>query len=495
VTIIDALADRALFRGLPAFRNLASWHAWLVFLRTIYGLPLDEDAQAIFREHTGRAAYDPPVGGWREVVAVVGRQSGKTRVAATIAAFEAMMAPAEPDQTETYALLIAQDARGALRALFSYVRAIFDRVPLLAHSVATRRAETVTLSSGCSLAVYPCRPAAVRGIRARVVICDELAFYRSSEGFPTDTEMLRAVRPALATTGGRLIVLSSPYAQTGALYDLHRKHFGRDGANVLVWQASAPAMNPLLAGDYLVRMAQDDPDAYRSEVLGEFRAGVSTFLDPDAIAACVGEGVRERPPALGISYVAFCDASGGRRDAFTLGVAHREGDRAVLDVLRAWSPPFNPAGVIAEVADVLRSYRLNRVEGDRYAGEFIAEQFRTQHMAYRPSDRDRSALYHELQPLINAERAVLLDQPELLRELRGLERRRGPSGRDRVDHPPGRHDDRANAAAGALANALRPHRRMSPEFIRRCFDVGDDESRDDDDDDESDPLRRQKFRF
>ncbi len=39
-------------------------------------------------------------------------------------------------------------------------------------------------------------------------MCDELAFYRSSEGFPTDTEMLRAVRPMLATTGGKLIVAS-----------------------------------------------------------------------------------------------------------------------------------------------------------------------------------------------------------------------------------------------------------------------------------------------
>jgi hypothetical protein len=44
----------------------------------------------------------------------------------------------------------------------------------------------------------------------------------------------------------------------------------------------------------------------------------------------------------------------------------------------------------------------------------------------------------------------LLDLPDLLRELRGLERRRGASGRDRVDHAPGAHDDWANAAAGAL---------------------------------------------
>jgi hypothetical protein len=44
-------------------------------------------------------------------------------------------------------------------------------------------------------------------------------------------------------------------------------------------------MHPTLAVDYLARMEQDDPEAYRSEVLGEFRQGIATFLDPDQVAA------------------------------------------------------------------------------------------------------------------------------------------------------------------------------------------------------------------
>lgn len=454
LTIVDALEDDALFGALPAFQYLATWRAWLVFLRATYGLPLNEAGQAIFCERTGRSRYEPPCGGYREAVCIVGRQSGKTRIAATIAAFEAMTAPAEGDGTETFALLVAQDARAALRTLFAYARAPFERVPVLEQSVRDRRAETVTLESGCVLAAYPCRPQAVRGLRARVVVCDELAFYRSSEGYPTDTEMLRAVRPTLATTGGRLVILSSPYVQSGALYELHRRHFGRDDSDVLMWQASAPAMNPTLPADYLQRMQQDDPEAYRSEVLGEFRAGVSTFLDPDAIAACVASGVQERAPVAGVSYVGFADPSGGRRDAFTLALAHKEDDRAVLDVCRAWPAPFNPSGVIAEACELLKDYGLKAVEGDRYSGEFAAEHFRSRGVEYRVSDRDRSAIYLELLPIIMSSRALLLDQAELLRELRGLERRRGQSGRDRVDHMPGAHDDRANAAAGALVLAV-----------------------------------------
>ena len=52
---------------------------------------------------------------------------------------------------------------------------------------------------------------------------------------------------------------------------------------------------------------------------------------------------------------------------------------------------------------------------------------------------------------MNAGTVELPDVPEPLRELRGLERRRGPSRRDRVDHGPEGHDDRANVVAGVVS--------------------------------------------
>ena len=46
--------------------------------------------------------------------------------------------------------------------------------------------------------------------------------------------------------------------------------------------------------------------------------------------------------------------SGGRQDAFTLAIGHKEGDVAVLDCLRERKPPFDPAGVVVEFAEALR---------------------------------------------------------------------------------------------------------------------------------------------
>jgi hypothetical protein len=322
-------------------------------------------------------------------------------------------------------------------------------VPALKKMVDGATTDSVVLHNGVTLTSYPCRPASVRGLRARVAVVDELAFFTATDGRPTDVEMLRALRPCLATTNGKLIVLSSPYGQTGALWDLHRKHYGRDDSFTLVWQASAPEMNPTLPADYLKRMEEDDPEAYRTEVLGEFRAGLSTFFDPPALEACVN-GHRELPPAAGVVYRAFVDPSGGSRDAFALAIAHRERERVVVDVVRAWQAPFNPSGVVEEAAALLKTYRCRSVTGDRYAGEWPREAFRGHGITYAVSDLDRSTLYLEMLPRVNAGTVELPNDASLLRELRGLERRRGTAGRDRIDHRPGAYDDRANAIAGAI---------------------------------------------
>lgn len=465
MNVLEALADPRLFGASPAFASLSTWRPWLVFLRAVYGLPLEAEADLeLFRRCTGRTLYAPPAGGWPEVACIVGRQAGKTRVSALLVAFEAGFAP-ECRDGELYALLLAQDWRASIRASYSYVRALFDASLILRREVVRTTTDTLDLANGMRVATFACRPSAVRGLRARVALLDEVAYFRSSEGYAVDVEMLRAVRPALATTGGKLVVISSPYGQTGALWDLHRRHFGRDDAEVLVWQADAPTMNPTLPADYLRRMERDDPEAYRSEVLGEFRAGLASLLDPEALAACVATDRRELPPVAGLTYRAFVDPSGGRSDAFTVGIGHRDGERAVVDVVRAWRAPFNPAGVVAECAELVRTYRGRQVVGDRFAGEWPREAFRSHGIDYQPAALAKSELYLSLLAAVNSARVELPDDPALLRELRTLERRRGPSGRDRVDHAPGAHDDRANVAAGVVDLLVRRQTGLTAEML------------------------------
>lgn len=448
MTIPFDAAIRGPLAALPAFARPDSWAAWAAYDRAVLGQPLRASELDLFRRLTGRST--PRAGGYREAVSVTGRRSGKTEFHGTRLALDAV---ALEDGRGVFFVVLAQDARAALRAAMAPIQRAFSSLAFR-ELVAHETQDSIELTSGAVVAVYPARPAAVRGITLAGAYLDELAFMISTEGRPVDVEMLRAVRPALATTGGRLYISSSPYAQSGALWDLYRKHHGArlvGQSSTVVLRASAPEMNGTLPADYLERMAEDDPEAYRSEVLGEFRAGLSALLEGAAIDACVVPGVREVPRRAGVRYSAHFDASSGRGDRAALAIGHAEGGRVVLDVLRAWNPPFDPEAVVADAARVAREYGALTVQVDRYAAGFVVSAFARHGLTARVAERTTSEHHLELVPLVNSKRASLLDHPELLRELRGLERRVSRTGKDSVDHRPGGHDDCAAAVSGVLS--------------------------------------------
>jgi hypothetical protein len=137
----------------------------------------------------------------------------------------------------------------------------------------------------------------------------------------------------------------------------------------------------------------------------------------------------------------------------TLAIAHREGDRAILDVIREAKPPFSPESIVSEFAALLKRYQITTVRGDRYAGLWPRERFYIHGITYECSDKPKSDLYRDLLPLVNSNQVELLDHPKLIAQLTSLERRTARGGKDSIDHPPSAHDDIANCVAGALVLA------------------------------------------
>jgi len=162
----------------------------------------------------------------------------------------------------------------------------------------------------------------------------------------------------------------------------------------------------------------------------------------------------ELPFAAGLPYVAFVDPSGGAADSMTMAIAHQAPDkRIVLDCVREVRAPFDPADVTRDFATVLRSYHIREATADYYGGEWIVSAFRKHGITIRTSDKPKSDLYKTLIPLLTSGSVELLDVAALRNQLLALERRTGRSGREIIDHPPRRHDDLANSAAGALVRA------------------------------------------
>ncbi len=166
----------------------------------------------------------------------------------------------------------------------------------------------------------------------------------------------------------------------------------------------------------------EDPARAAAEYLAQFRADVEAFVLREAVEACIARGVYERGPLSEHRYVGFVDPSGGSVDSMTLAVAHNERDKdcIVLDAVREIRPPFSPEAVVREFAQVLKSYRVTRVQGDRYGGEFPRELFRKFGITYDASPKPKSDLYRDVLPLINSRRVELLDHPKLIAQLTGL---------------------------------------------------------------------------
>ncbi len=49
----------------------------------------------------------------------------------------------------------------------------------------------------------------------------------------------------------KLLCISTGYAQTGVLYDMHKRFFGKDDENVLVWQATTRDMNENITAEFI----------------------------------------------------------------------------------------------------------------------------------------------------------------------------------------------------------------------------------------------------
>lgn len=474
MNILDACRDPALF-GIWFAKSNKTWASWFAFLAALFGLPLSDSDLSLFRQCTGRDR--PRAEGYTEAWLAVGRRGGKSLILATIAVFLAVFRDWSdrlvPGETGLVVVL-AVDRRQA-RVIFRYARALLTRVPLLKPLIARETDELIELTNGISIEITTSNFRVVRGPTILAALCDEIAFWRSDEGSANpDAEVLAALKPAMATVPGAILLCaSSPYARRGVLWDAYQTNYAKDSP-VLVWQADTKTMNPTVPDRVIADAYEADPARAAAEYGAQFRTDVETFVSREVIDAAVVAGCFELPPASGISYAAFVDPSGGSSDSMTLAVAHRGREGvAVLDCVREIRAPFSPEAGVGEFGAILKAYRVSKVTGDRYAGEWPRETFRRHGISYEPSNRTKSEIYLAALPLLNSNRVELLDHARLTAQIVGLERRTARGGRDSIDHPPHGHDDVANSALGALVLAAekRPLT-ISDAFLERTRQPG-----------------------
>lgn len=345
--------------------------------------------------------------------------------------------------------------------------------PLLGREVEVRAKELVRCDGKGALAILPARDViGAHGKTYTLVGFDELHGHRT-------WDLLEALAPDPTRPDALTWITSyaSIYNAPGApLYDLFAAGKQGDDLRMLFsWYAADYGTDPDFADlpepeqranpsmeswgnpGYLEQQRRRLPThKYRRLHLNLPGAPEGAFYDGGKVMAAIIAGRRQLAPQDGVSYLAFVDMSGGSGDDATLGIAHAEDGRRVLDLVTAQTgrAPFNPRDAVTKFAGVLERYGVATVTGDRYAGETFRADFEDKGVRYVPCGLPKSQLYEALEPPLNAGEIELLDVPKLQEQLLTLVMRGA-----KIDHQPGDHDDWANAAAGALwlvGESLRP---------------------------------------
>ena len=412
-------------------------------LKVLYGLDLTEQDRELAGRCGGKAWQ--PANEYREAAFVCGRRSGKSdKLAANVAIYEAFFREHDLSAGETgVVLLLAQNMRQA-KVVKGYIEGKIKRSPVLRRHVRSVRAQEIELDNGIVIAIHPASFRSVRGLSVVCCICDEIAFWWTEDTYANpDVEVVRAARPSMATfPNAKLLLISSPYAMNGVLWDIWRQR--DEDADTLVWHAPTELMNPTVTRRFLAKEEARDPENFRREYLAEFTESVSAFLSAEAIGRCVVKGRREvAPDPERGGYFAAIDAA-YKGDRFTLCIGHHDRERnvAVIDCLRGWQgtsqhPVQLGATVIPAIKELDKKYKFRVVHADQFGAQPLKEVFERNQLYFEEhpfTNASKADMYAEVRTRINEGTLELLDHEDSLRELRGLQLELLPGGSTRVGH-------------------------------------------------------------
>jgi len=152
--------------------------------------------------------------------------------------------------------------------------------------VSSMRRTVVKLRNGSKIIALPCSENLVRGYSCHLILCDEASFFERDEYMFSNVLM-----PMLATTGGSLIVSSTPWSSKSMFYEYCKGRFHeRFSQHYANWRDAVEA--GLISEKFIEDMqATLLPQQFTMEFEAEFVNDVDAWLPQDLIARCIDSGL------------------------------------------------------------------------------------------------------------------------------------------------------------------------------------------------------------
>lgn len=376
--------------------------------------------------------------------AICGRQVGKTEMAA----IESIYSAHKSDDSRT--ILIVAPTQRQSSELFRRVRNLIKRGQRRVRVGWEIERETQTqieFEDGTRIICLPTGTdgSNIRGYTADEVLGDEAAFIQ-------EDIFTSVILPMLATTDGTLALTSSPFGKDGFLYD--EAYRNRDDK----WYVEQvpTTESPLVDEEFVEEQrATLTSDEFRQEILGEFVESGEKYLPSDTVMPCVRDDDPDERPTL-------------NAESTYLGVdvARAGDDRTVYivmdgagDVVRVDSEETSKmTGVVGRIKRLDSEYDFERVNIDENAVgggvvDFAEHDLGGKINPVAFTNESKQEMYQALKRCLEDKELSLPDHGRLVHELSALEYDFTPTGKLKVSHPPGGHDDFADAVA--LANLAR----------------------------------------
>jgi len=383
------------------------------------------------RDLIGRAEATSPT----RIAIQPGRQVGKTLTGAALAAHDAATVPGEDT---LIAAPFQETADEMMREATRLLEIAEERLAAmgLALGVETKNKREWEFAHGGRLLSRTLGVDGVgqRGKNPRFVIVDEAAF-------APDTVFEDVIEPFFATHSDFTYILTStPAGDAGYFFAKCRLD---DDWHSPRWPT---AISPLLDAEWLAeRERKNDPRTWRQEYLGEFIGSSDRFFSPELIDEASGDSAFDLADVVTIgadiaragddrTVIVGIDASG------TAGVIESDAELNLTEATGRLTQLYERHGPDEVVVD----------ETGLGAGvvEMLGEEISSRSVQGVKFTIDRKqSLYNGLKSALEGGDVVLEHHPRLVRELKKLTYSLTSSGKTKISHPSGGHDDHPDALA------------------------------------------------
>lgn len=329
--------------------------------------------------------------GKRQAVLRVGRRGGKSSSLSRLAVVEALYGHHDvpPGDIGVVAIISTRLDEAAQR--LATITAILDALGVAHKPWGNGVLGIKLVGRRIGFRVYAASVAGVSGFTGIFILCDEVAKWRDKDtGTNPASEVLKSVRPTMATQPeSRIVLSSSPFGMMDAHYDAFEE--GETPLQTTAYAESWVA-NPSLT-EAETHILEPDEGAWlreykaipqaeiESSLLSEIQIDSATRqlreVDPELLKTHPNLRPEDLPFEEGRRYWFEMDPA-TRRHVWTLVGATQgyDGVRRIV-LAREWRPkpgmPLKPSEVLADISKLLKPYGTRTVHTDQASADALAE--------------------------------------------------------------------------------------------------------------------------